>query len=247
CGDSPFIFKRPEGVSGVDVTLTPNDSWNVRNFGWGVERSGKVLATASNRTANEAAESVAFINKEFGQEGTTEEPSATPAPASQETLDEGSTAHGLTLIMTAKSKEDYLAVKTAIASLQKDPSNPIKKALDQIGIVHDARFVFFDDQQQLGVITTFDDDLEVYLDLFISDIGDVFDMVLAHMKDAPPLPVGEHPNEFHDYVRKNNREMVAPFYSAYPDLRVSDILRMRRDSERMPKSGESTPSAEHSK
>src|SRR5262249_6618931 len=125
-----------------------------------------------------------------------------------------------------------------------DPGNPIRKALDQIGIVHDARFVLLDETQQLAVITTFDDDFDVYLDLFISEIGGVFDLVLAHMKDSPSLPVAQHPHEFHDYVRKNNRELVASFYSAYPTLRVSDILRMKRDSEngaKPPESNQPTP------
>jgi hypothetical protein len=225
--DSPFSFKRPTSVDGVDETLIPKDLWNVRNFGWGVERTGKVVATISTRTANETAESVAFINKEFGTTSSSGESDAT----SPKEDDDTSGAHALTLIMTAKSKEDYAAVKETITALQKDPNNPIKKALDQIGIVHDARFVLFDEQQRLGVITTFDDDFDVYLDLFISEIGNVFDAVLKHMKDAPPLPVAEHPEEFHAYVHKNNRELVSPFYSAYPKLRVSDILRMQRESE----------------
>jgi hypothetical protein len=105
----------------------------------------------------------------------------------------------------------------------------------------------YDGHQQRGVIATFDDDFDVYLDLFISEIGSVFDIILAHMKDAPPLPVADHPNEFHDYVRTNNQELVAPFYSAYPELRVSDILRMKRESEHGGKPPGSIPVAEGQK
>jgi hypothetical protein len=65
--------------------------------------------------------------------------------------------------------------------------------------------------------------------VFIAEIGDVFDLVLKHVKDAPPLQVADHADEFHDFVSKNNRELQPPFYSAYPDLRVSDILRMARN------------------
>jgi hypothetical protein len=219
---SSFAFERPEGVSGVDPAMLPDDGWNVRNFGWGVPLSGEQLPTVSMRAANETAESVAFINKEYGQDG---------AGESQHVIASDGVAHGLTLIVTAKSESDYTELKGLIKNLQNDPASPIKSALDRIGIVHDARFVFFDDQQQLAIITTFDDDFDVYIDLFVQDVGQIFDAILAHVKDAPPLPVAEHADEFHDFVRKHNHELEPPIYSAYPNLRVSDILRLERDQE----------------
>ncbi len=65
--DSPsFRYKAPDGVSGVDPALLPEEDWNVRNFGWFpsfFRRSTK--ATVTMRTANETAECVEFINREY--------------------------------------------------------------------------------------------------------------------------------------------------------------------------------------
>lgn len=54
-------FKQPDGISGVDDALLPIDKWNVRNFGW----FPPMTATVTQRTANEAAESADFINREY--------------------------------------------------------------------------------------------------------------------------------------------------------------------------------------
>lgn len=59
-------FRAPEGVSGLDDALLPQNRWNVRNFGW-FPRGGEVAATATVRTANEAAESADYINREYLQ------------------------------------------------------------------------------------------------------------------------------------------------------------------------------------
>ena len=69
---SEFRFARPDGVSGVDENVLPQDakpgpSWNVRNFGWFPGRGLGLnpVATVTTRTANEAADSAAFINKNY--------------------------------------------------------------------------------------------------------------------------------------------------------------------------------------
>ena len=64
-GDGMFRFKVPTGVSTVDPAHLPVDLWNVRNFGWFQRRDRTIMATVSMRTANEAAESVDFINREY--------------------------------------------------------------------------------------------------------------------------------------------------------------------------------------
>jgi ABC-type sugar transport system permease subunit len=62
--------------------------------------------------------------------------------------------------------------------------------------------------------------LSNYVDL----LGDAFNAILAHAKDAPPLPVQQHRDEFVAYAAANNLTSVLPFYSAYPNLTVLDIL-----------------------
>ena len=58
----------------------------------------------------------------------------------------------------------------------------------------------------------------------VDHIGDVFNDLLQHMADAPPLPVQQHRQEFLDYVLRNDLRCLGPFYSAYPERTVLDIL-----------------------
>jgi hypothetical protein len=63
-GDAMFRFVPADGISGVDETVLPQSIWNVRNFGW-FPRGAAVVASVTMRTANEAAETVEFVNREY--------------------------------------------------------------------------------------------------------------------------------------------------------------------------------------
>jgi hypothetical protein len=76
------------------------------------------------------------------------------------------------------------------------------------------------------VITTFDGDLETYLDAFVNEIGEVFDELLSHMQGSPPLPVKKNRDAFRDYVIKNDKASVGGLYSGYPGLSVQDIRQL---------------------
>ena len=130
----------------------------------------------------------------------------------------------LTLVMTAKP-EDREILRTKVHGMQALPpeKNPITTALEEIGTVHFARFVFLD-EDRLAVMTTYDGDFERYIMAFVDYIGPVFDDLLQHMVDAPELPVEQHRQEVLRYVRKNDLTCVPPFYSAYPTRTVQDIL-----------------------
>ena len=130
----------------------------------------------------------------------------------------------LTLVMPVRP-EARAALRAEVEQLQALPRdrNPVITALDAIGTVHFARFVFLDDDERLAVITTYDGDFEHYIMDFVDHIGPVFDMLLRHMVDPPPLPVQQHPEEFLAYVRRHDLGCVGPFYSAYPTRPVIDI------------------------
>lgn len=128
----------------------------------------------------------------------------------------------LTLVMTCKSASDSEWVRRFLADMQAGGKSPIAAALTELATVHFARFVFLDDLR-LAVITTYDDSFEEYIDAFVREIGEIFDTLLAHMSDAPPLPVHKHRDEFLAYVQRNDLPCAA-FFSAYPDLKVHDIL-----------------------
>ncbi|MGH3783735.1 MAG: hypothetical protein ACRDRO_24720 [Pseudonocardiaceae bacterium] len=131
----------------------------------------------------------------------------------------------LTMVMKAKSGEDYAALAQLVEHLQSLPpdQDPVTVALNKIGTVHFARFAFLGDNK-LGVITTYDGDFTVYINEFIDTIGDVFNALIAHVADAPPLPVQTYRQEFLDYVRSVDVGCVGRFYSAYPERTVLDIL-----------------------
>lgn len=149
---------------------------------------------------------------------TTPTPAPTPAP-------EPAVQSPLTLIMTIKSADDAKALAALLARIQAMPpeQNPIWAALTKLNIVHFARFVFLEQNTKLAVITTYDGSFEDYINDFIDEIGDVFNALLAHMSDAPPLPVQKFRNEFLAYVRANDLRAIEPFYSAYPKATVLDI------------------------
>src|SRR3712207_9329645 len=94
----------------------------------------------------------------------------------------------LTLVMPVRA-EARAALRAEVDRLQALPreQNPVITALDAIGTVHFARFVFLDDER-LAVITTYDGDFERYIMDFVHHIGPVFDLLLQHMADPPPLP-----------------------------------------------------------
>lgn len=131
----------------------------------------------------------------------------------------------LTLVMEAKSPADGAALRQLVEHIQSLPpeQNPIVVALNKLATVHFARFVFLG-SDQLAVITTYDNDFEDYLNDFLNVIGDVFNGLLAHVKDAPPLPVQSHRQEFIEFVRTHDLRCVEPFYSAYPERPVVDII-----------------------
>ena len=144
-------------------------------------------------------------------------------------------ANPLTLVMPIKSPDDHQKLKALIEHLQSLPleTNPIAVALTKISTVHFARFVFLNDRQ-LAVITTYDDDFDVYIDAFINAIGEVFDRLLVHIDGAPPLPVGENRQAFQDFVAQHDLKCMPPFYSAYPELKVLDILTLQKNQRSEP-------------
>lgn len=210
---APFLFTRPKGFDGVKDDVRSEDLWNVRNFGWGIPLGGNAQSTASTRTANEAADAADFINRNF------------IAPPTRT----GSVSNALTLVMKAKNAESARKLKQLVTAMQSLPpeQNPIFQALERLGNVHNARFVFLD-ENTLAVITTFDDDFDTYIDLFIDEIGDVFNQLLQHVDGAPAKRVQEDREAFRKFVREHDIQATGTPYSAYPLLRVQDIKALER-------------------
>jgi hypothetical protein len=152
-------------------------------------------------------------------------PSTTPQPASQPSVQKP-VQSPLTLIMTFKSPQDFEELRAKLTQIQSLPpdQNPLNQALISTGIVHFARFVFLENNTKLGVFTAYDGSLDAYVNAFVDKVGKVFDLLLSHMADAPPLPVEQHRDEFLAYIKAHDLPVIEPFFSAYPTLTVLDIL-----------------------
>ncbi|QDU75057.1 hypothetical protein Pan97_20780 [Bremerella volcania] len=61
---SSFAFEWPAGIAELDPGVKQTTQWNVRNLGW-FPRGGSVAPTISQRTANETAEAVSYINEKY--------------------------------------------------------------------------------------------------------------------------------------------------------------------------------------
>ncbi len=142
---------------------------------------------------------------------------------------------GLNLRLQLKSPMQMMALLQSIDAVKEQT----QAALKNLHYVHFARFLPESDGSALWVITVFDgefdaennpnaydDSMKSYLMDFVVVLGDVFDVMLEFVQDAPRLPVTQYPRDFIDFVEKNNTKRVNP-WSAYPRLTVIDIITSR--------------------
>ena len=100
------------------------------------------------------------------------------------------------------------------------------KAVVDVGTIHNARYVVFDNGTRLLVATTFDGDWDVYIDDFAATkVLDVWDKFLIHCdgypdegKDAAQLTV----DEIKEFLTAN-QVTAADFYLDYPGVTSREI------------------------
>ena len=131
----------------------------------------------------------------------------------------------LTLVLTVKSPEDYLALTVLVPLVKGQMDNAFKT----LNTVHFARVVFLDNNTKVAVITEFDNDFSQYVMDFAQALGPVFDELFKHTVESPPLPVEDPQNTqaFIDFSQKYNIQPTY-FYSSYPDLTVLNILDLEK-------------------
>src|SRR4051812_13794799 len=148
--------------------------------------------------------------------------------------EEPQVSHGLNLTLEL---EDAAQMPVLLGDIQKNMDS-IRAALKDLHYVHYARFLPVRGNASLMVVTEFDGPIHSYVLDFAVVIGDVFDMILQRVRDHPPLPIRDHPEEFIAFVEKNNRVVVHPpesvwddypVFSAYPEKTVIDIVGRRRE------------------
>ena len=135
--------------------------------------------------------------------------------------------NALNLIADIKSPND----QKMLQGMLEQSGGLNNQILSAVGTVHFARFVFLGSNAQIALFTDYDGDLDTYVLDFIKVAHDLFNALLMHVADPPPLPVEQHPQEFLQWVRAHDAPCVASYYySAYPTLKVQDILSLAAGS-----------------
>ena len=147
------------------------------------------------------------------------------------------------MVLPISSSASIEALLRALAKSQQ----AIDAALAAVGTVHFARFVLFDasnnylqpapappwyntGQFKIAVITEYDGDFTQYIQAFVNQLGDVFNMLLSFTSDGQSLiPVQNNVAGFDAYVQSHDASQQPPnkafgLYSAYPDCTVQNIL-----------------------
>jgi hypothetical protein len=108
-------------------------------------------------------------------------------------------------------------VREAIANAAADPRRG--DAIREIGTLHEARWVLFDDDTRLMFCSSFDGSWDKYIDDFASTyIGTIFDAVFSHCEGFP----GITDPAVKDWLMKYEREASA-FVCAYPEASVKEV------------------------
>jgi hypothetical protein len=102
-----------------------------------------------------------------------------------------------------------------------------RAALKQIGTLHDARHVIFDNDTRHMFASVFDGSWDTYIDDFATTVvGERFDRVFSHTEGFPGV---KDPNVKEWFVAHQEPALV--FVSSYPDLTVQQIWKDQRVNE----------------
>jgi hypothetical protein len=109
------------------------------------------------------------------------------------------------------------AVRDAIARAVEDPRRG--DAVKEIGTLHEARWVLFDNGTRLMFCSSFDGTWDNYIDDFASTyIGTIFDSIFSHCEGYPGIADAG----VKDWLMKYQQEASA-YISAYPKASVKEI------------------------
>jgi hypothetical protein len=119
------------------------------------------------------------------------------------------------------------ALRELLAGIREDAAGKGQAALQQIGTLHDARHVIFDDDSQLLFASVFDGSWDSYLDDFAATvIGENFGKIFSHAEGFPGIT---DPN-VKDWFAAHQVSALN-FASSYPDLTVQQIWKDQRVNE----------------
>lgn len=123
----------------------------------------------------------------------------------------------LTFILPIKTPTNFLALSQFLRTTTPE----LFRAADAMGTVHFARFVPLS-STQLAFIGDFDGNLRTSVHGLAKHVGSLFNALLEHVVDPPPLPVEKNADAFVDWIASRNLA-ASLYYSAYPSLTVRNI------------------------
>ncbi|MDQ1622157.1 MAG: hypothetical protein QOH19_575 [Actinomycetota bacterium] len=117
------------------------------------------------------------------------------------------------------------AMRAAIAAVSSEENEPASRAaLQEIGTLHDARHVIFDNDTRYLFASVFDGSWDTYIDDFAKTaIGANLDRIFSNAEGFPGIA---DPN-VKDWVAAH-QESALGFASSYPDLTVQQIWKDQR-------------------
>jgi hypothetical protein len=120
------------------------------------------------------------------------------------------------------------AMRDDLATLADASNNQrVHAALRQIGTLHDARHVIFDNDTRHMFASVFDGSWDAYIDDFAkTEVGDRFDKVFSHTEGFPGV---KDPGVKDWFV--SHQEPARVFVSSYPELTVQQVWKDQRVSE----------------
>jgi len=119
------------------------------------------------------------------------------------------------------------ALREVLAGITRNAPTVARAALQQIGTLHDARHVIFDNDTRFMFASVFDGSWDTYIDDFATTaIGGNFDKIFSHTEGFPGI---KDPNVKDWFVSQQEPALV--FGSSYPDLTVKQIWKDQRVNE----------------
>src|SRR5260370_18061320 len=96
---------------------------------------------------------------------------------------------------------------------------------DDVGTVHDMRFVFLDNDTRMLFATAYDGDWDAYIDDFATNIPDFLDIIDSAWEGWP----GIRSPQAKDYLAKY-QVAAEGWFVAHPDLTVAETQRLKRNA-----------------
>jgi hypothetical protein len=116
------------------------------------------------------------------------------------------------------------ALREELARARSTDMKAIRAALEEIGTLHDARHVIFDNDTRLLFASRFDGSWDTYIDDFAAtSIGGNFERVFTHTEGFPGM---RDPKVKDWFVSQQEPALV--FGTSYPDLTVQQIWKDQR-------------------